>query len=230
MEPVEQHAAIARHVVDARWPDWLCLSSGRGLELRSGRSLALDPIRLAADLARLDSRAWTAHFVPQHYEGDWSVLPLRMPAGATHPILQIAPDPLCRDWEDTDLLGSCPYIGHVLSAFACPLGAVRLMRLAPGSVIKEHQDFDLAAEHGVGRLHIPIATNPGVDFRLNGTRVEMAPGSVWYLRLADPHSVTNAGTTARVHLVIDAIVDPWLQDLLDRAVARDACRSPSMAV
>jgi hypothetical protein len=208
VEPVGQHVSTARPVIDARWPDRLCLS------------LAFDPIRLAADLARLEGLAWTAHFVPQHYEGDWSVLPLRVPVGATHPVLQIAPSPLCRDWEDTELLGACPYIKAVLVAFACPLEAVRLMRLAPGSVIKEHRDFDLAAEQGVARLHIPIATNPGVDFRLNGTRVTMAPGSVWYLRLADPHSVTNAGATSRVHLVIDAIVDPWLEDLLDRAASR----------
>ena len=208
VEPVGQHASTARTDLDARWPDRLCLS------------LAFDPIRLAADMARLEGRTWTAHFVPQHYEGDWSVLPLRAPAGATHPILQIAPNPLCRDWEDTALLGSCPYIQAVLSTFACPLEAVRLMRLAPGSVIKEHRDFDLAAEQGVARLHIPIATNPEVDFRLNGTRVAMGSGSVWYLRLADPHSVTNAGATSRVHLVIDAIVDRWLEDLLDRATSR----------
>ncbi len=91
------------------------------------------------------------------------------------------------------------------------------MRLAPGSVIKVHCDHDLAAEAGMARLHIPIMTNPGVDFRLNGTRVRIVAGSAWYLRLADPHSVANTGTTTRFHLVIDAIVDPWLEDLLDRS-------------
>ena len=178
--------------------------------------MQIDPVGLAADLAGLADHAWTAHFVPQHYEGDWSVLPLRAPAGALHPILQIAPNPLCRDWVDTALLGLCPSIARVLDGFTCPLEAVRLMRLAPGSIIREHRDIDLAAEAGTARLHIPITTNPGVAFRLNGTRVEMAPGTVWYLRLADPHSVANTGTTDRIHLVIDAIVDPWLEDLLDR--------------
>ncbi len=194
-------------VARARWPDRLCLP------------LAFDPVRLVRDLARLDASAWTAHFVPQHYSGDWSVLPLRVPVGVTHPILRIAPDPGCRDWEDGALLGICPYFAAVLAAFACPIEAVRLMRLAPGSAIKTHRDHDLAAEQGMARLHIPVATNPDMDFRLNGVRVAMAPGSVWYLRLADPHSVTNAGTTARVHLVIDARVDRWLEDLLDAADA-----------
>ncbi|WP_206364318.1 aspartyl/asparaginyl beta-hydroxylase domain-containing protein [Sphingomonas sp. UV9] len=211
-EPIGQHALPVGPCGDlpagasttARWPDRLRLP------------LSFDAARLAADLDQLGDRTWTGHFVPQHYEGDWSVLPLRAPVGAVHPILQIAPDPMCREWADTALLGLCPYIADVLDGFACPLEAVRLMRLAPGSVIKDHRDIDLAAEAGTARLHIPIATNPGVDFRLNGTRVGMAPGSVWYLRLADPHSVVNTGTTARVHLVIDAIVDPWLEDLLDR--------------
>ena len=178
--------------------------------------MQIDPVGLAADLAGLADHAWTAHFVPQHYEGDWSVLPLRAPAGALHPILQIAPNPLRRDWVDTVLLGLCPSIARVLDGFTCPLEAVRLMRLAPGSIIREHRDIDLAAEAGTARLHIPITTNPGVAFRLNGTRVEMAPGTVWYLRLADPHSIANTGSTDRIHLVIDAIVDPWLEDLLDR--------------
>lgn len=188
-----------------QWSDRLCLP------------LAFDPVRLGTDLDRLDGLAWTAHFVPQHFDGDWSVLPLRAPAGARHPILRIAPNPACRDWVDTELLDTCLYVREVLETFACPLEAVRLMRLAPGSVIKEHRDIDLAAEQGMARLHVPVVTNADVDFRLNGTRVQMVPGSVWYLRLADPHAVTNAGTTARIHLVIDAIVNPWLEALLNAA-------------
>lgn len=204
----ERPAALARQpqAVPARarrWPDRLRLP------------LAFDPVLLAADLAGLGDTPWIRHFVPQHYEGEWSVLPLRAPPGDLHPILQIAPQPDNRDWVDTPLLAACPYITQVLASFACPVEAVRLMRLAPGSVIKEHRDGDLAAEQGAARLHIPVVTNPGVDFRLNGTRVTMAAGSVWYLRLDDPHSVTNAGDAARVHLVIDTLVDPWLEKLLD---------------
>ena len=93
------------------------------------------------------------------------------------------------------------------------------MRLAPDSVIHEHLDYDLAAELGMARLHVPIVTNSRVDFRLNGARIDMTAGSVWYLRLTDPHSVVNAGNTARVHLVIDVIVNQWLADLLTAAAS-----------
>ena len=190
-----------------RWPDRLRLPLG------------FDPMLLGHDLAQLDGRSWTAHHVAQHYDGDWHVLPLRAPTGATHPILQIAPQPGRHDWADTELLAQSRYLRDILGSFACPLESVRLMRLAPGSTIKPHRDVDLAAEAGVARLHIPVITNRDVDFRLNGTRVDMRPGSVWYLRLADPHGVINAGKTPRVHLVIDAIVNTWLADLLNRAAA-----------
>lgn len=176
--------------------------------------LAFDVAALRADVERLLSGSWTAHFVPQHYQGDWSVLPLRAPAGVEHPILQITSPPGCTDWVDTQWLAACPAIMEALSHFETPLGAVRLMRLGSGSEIMEHSDHDLSAEFGMARLHVPITTSDAVDFRLNGKSVTMAAGECWYLRLSDRHSVTNTGETARVHLVIDAEVGPWLADML----------------
>jgi hypothetical protein len=180
--------------------------------------IQFDPALLLADLQRIEATAWTAHFVPQHYEGDWSVLPLRAPRGATHPILRITSNPGVSDWDDTEFLATSPYFRDVLARFKCPIDAARLMRLTPGSVIKDHSDHDLAAEWGYARLHIPVCTNPDVDFRLSGERVTMAPGSVWYLRLADRHSVINAGKTDRVHLVLDARMNDWLAAKLSAGV------------
>lgn len=180
--------------------------------------VSFDPVRLAADLERVAGSAWTPHFVTQNYEGDWSVLPLRGPAGATHPVMMIYADPTTDRFEDTPLLGRAPYIREQLKSFACPLQAVRLMRLAPGSTIKPHRDLDLGHEFGTVRIHVPIVTDPAVEFLLNGTAVAMKPGEVWYLRLSDPHSVHNRSRVSRVHLVIDALVNDWLTDLL-----RDAC-------
>lgn len=176
--------------------------------------LAFDPVRLRADLDALIDTPWTEHFVRQNYEGQWSVLPLRCTKGATHPIMQIYSNPNATEYEDTALLAQSPYFQDVLAALHCPLQAVRLMRLTAGSVIKEHHDNDLEAESGSARLHIPIVTNPDVDFRLNGVRVILDPGSVWYLRLSDRHSVANRGSADRVHLVVDCLVNSWLTDLL----------------
>lgn len=176
-----------------------------------------DPAALRQDLAALGFSDWINHFVTQNYTGDWSVLPLRGKAGATHPVMMIYSDPGCTDFADTPFLEACPYFKEVLASLKCPLQSVRLMRLTPGSVIKEHRDHDLAAETGNVRLHLPITTTPDVDFFLNGTRVIMHPGELWYLRLADPHSVVNRGDADRVHLVIDATMNPWLEAQLKEA-------------
>ncbi len=183
---------------------------------------AFDAARLVADLDRLSQGDWIGHFVRQNYEGVWDVLPLRGKAGATHPVMMIYPDPTATEFEDGPLLGETPYFREVLTVFHSPLRTVRLMRLTPGSVIKEHNDHDLSAELGMARIHVPITTNPEVEFMVNRVPVVMAPGEAWYLRLSDNHSVANRGTTDRVHLVIDAFVDDWLLALLREASAQAA--------
>ena len=195
----------------------------RALPDRLRLPLMIDAALLAADLARLASLQWTMHFVPENFSGRWDVLPLRAPAGAVHPILRITSTPGCDRWEDTEIRGMCPAISALLDRLECPLGAVRLMRLTAGSVINEHSDPDLSAEQGTARLHVAITTNPDVDFRINHRRVDMRPGELWYVRLSDPHSVSNRGTSDRVHLVIDAAINPWLSDLL--VAATDAAKS-----
>jgi hypothetical protein len=171
---------------------------------------AFDRGLLAADLQRLSATPWIDHFVKQNYQGDWSVIPLRGPAGARHPVQMIYSDPTATAFEDTPMLAACPYFRAVLETFRCPLQAVRLMRLTPGSIIKEHSDYDLSFEQGSVRIHIPVITNDDVVFELNRRRVVLEAGSCWYLRLSDPHSVANRGDADRVHMVIDATVNDWV--------------------
>ena len=174
---------------------------------------------LARDLRGLSTVGWTQHFVQQNYDGDWSVIPLRGQAGAKHPVMMIYSDPTCTDFEDTPMLAACPYFRQVLDRFQAPLRAVRLMRLTPGSVIKEHNDMDLSFEEGTVRIHVPVVTNAGVEFYLNRSRVVLDAGSCWYLRLSDPHSVANRGSSDRVHMVIDAAVNDWVADILKTTTA-----------
>ena len=173
-----------------------------------------DPDLLARDLRGLSAVGWTEHFVRQNYDGDWSVIPLRGSASAKHPVMMIYSDPTCTDFADTPMLAACPYFRQVLDTFQAPLGAVRLMRLTPGSVIKEHNDMDLSFEDGMVRIHVPVVTNADVEFYLNRSRVVLDAGSAWYLRLSDPHSVANRGSSDRVHMVIDAEVNDWVADIL----------------
>ena len=176
-----------------------------------------DEIRLQTDLQRILSSDYIPHFNTQYYEGDWSAVPLRSVGGSA---TQIYPDPTKGDdYTDTPLLARCGYVPEILRFFHCRLLAVRFLRLAPGSVIKEHRDFNLSFEDGELRLHVPVQTNPDVEFILGGQRVVMTAGECWYLNFNLPHRVANCGTTDRIHLVIDCVVNDWLRELLQRAEA-----------
>ncbi len=178
----------------------------------------LDPKQLKQDLKQLEQSEWINHFVTQNYDGEWSVLPLRGPKGANHPVTMIYSDPSCKEFEDTPFIQHTPYIHSSLQQFNCPITAVRLMKLSPGSVIKEHSDHDLEIEQGAARLHIPIETNPHIEFRLNGTMVHMQEGECWYLKLSEPHSVKNLGDTDRIHLVVDILVNQWFLSEVEQAL------------
>jgi hypothetical protein len=170
-----------------------------------------DRDRLKADVAALLADDWVPHFNTSYYEGDWSGVALRSVGGVAR---QLYPDPSAQDtFADTSILARCPYAQEVLATFACPLQAVRFLRLAAGSSIREHRDYRLGFEDGEVRLHVPVSTNPDVAFFLNGERLDMREGECWYLNLNLPHRVENQSLTDRVHLVIDCTVNDWLRDL-----------------
>jgi hypothetical protein len=186
--------------------------------------LRFDPERLLADLARIEDAEWEAHFNTGTYDGDWSGVALRAPRGSSTPLY---PDPLAAGFEPTSLLDRCPYFAEVLASFACELESVRLLRLRAGSVIREHRDYKLGLEDGVLRLHIPIITNPGVRFYLQGRPVPMAVGEAWYLNVNLPHRVENTGATDRVHLVIDGVVNDWVRGLISPSDADEEISLPT---
>jgi hypothetical protein len=185
--------------------------------------MAFDPARLAADLAGLRGIAWTEHFVTASYEGDWSVIALRQAAGSSKLAIMDVSDPDCGEYVDTAAAAACPYFRQVLRTFACPLLGVRLMRLGPGSAIREHAHQ--VDERRMAQVHIPITTNDGVEFRLNGSPVAMPAGSAWWFRLAAPHSASNRGETERVHMLVDLAMNDWLEALLAGAQGTTAGRA-----
>ena len=180
--------------------------------------LDFDRQALQDDLARIPADRWINHFNNQDYTGEWSGVALRGPADATHPIQSLLATPGTKKWTNTDLLHSCPYFAEVLSRIESPLLSVRLLRLAPGAIIKEHTDHSLGFEDGEVRLHVPVQTNPRVKFVLDGTHVELCEGETWCLNVNFPHSVTNSGEDFRVHLVADCVVDDWLRRLFHNAI------------
>ena len=175
--------------------------------------LEFDAQALADDLDGIADGEWIGHVARDNFEGRWDIIPLRSAEGETHPLRLINADPGAERFVDTPWMARMPAIRAALGRLDCSLRSVRLMRLAAGSTIKEHCDA-LDAKSGMLRLHIPLVTNAEVDFRLAGRRVEMAPGTVWYLRLTEPHSVANRGSGDRIHLVVDTFLNPWLERML----------------
>ena len=154
----------------------------------------------------------------------YNVMPLRSPAHFVDPALPAPPpaddyaDGSWTEWLDTSALKESPYLMSVVDTFRqhTKVTLVRLLRLAGGEVVKEHTDptLGLQIHKSVIRLTIPILTNDGVVFYLNGKPVPMQPGECWYLRLTDPHSITNAGAAERINLTIDMIPNEWVKSML----------------
>lgn len=174
--------------------------------------LAFDADAMRADLDRIAPDEWMPHFNTGIYEGDWSGVSLRSVGGRPDTLY---PDPAAADpFADTEVLGRCPALRAAVARFECPLLAVRLLRLGPGAAIGEHRDFRLGHEDGEVRIHVPLTTSGAVEFVHAGERVDMAPGEAWYLNFNLPHSVANRGAEPRIHLLVDCVVDPWLDGLL----------------
>lgn len=177
--------------------------------------LDFDTQAMAAEAQALPEQVWIPHFNKAIHAGEWSGVALRSIGGDP---TKIYPDPTgSLEFADTSILAACPAIAAALSVLSCPLTTVRLLALGPGAEIREHHDDRLGFEDGDVRLHIPIATGPGVTFNLAGHPVDMGVGECWYLDLRLPHRAANHSTKRRVHLAIDCKVDDWL-----RSVFRDA--------
>jgi Aspartyl/Asparaginyl beta-hydroxylase len=181
-------------------------------------AMRFDAAALAADSAALAADDWVPHFNTAYYRGDWSGVALRSVGGEAG---RLYPDPTAEgEYAPTAALERSPALAAALGRFRCSLLAARLLRLGPGARIREHTDYNLGYEDGELRVHVPVTTGPEVEFMHDGRRVEMLPGEAWYLDLNLAHSVANRGDTARVHLVVDCVVNDWLEAQLEQGAGQ----------
>jgi hypothetical protein len=174
--------------------------------------MTFDPERLKQDLNQISPGEWSPHFNTGYYEGEWSGVALRSIGGA---VSQLYPDPAAqKPFTDTPVLSRCAHIQIVLASFKCALESVRLLKLSGGSRIREHRDHKLGLEDGVIRIHIPILTDPRVEFFVDNRRLVMNEGECWYVNFNLPHRVHNHSDIDRVHLVVDCIVNDWLLSMI----------------
>ncbi len=168
-----------------------------------------DLARLETDLAKITEEDWVAHFNTAAYENEWRCAPLRSMQGRSDHIMSLLDVP----YANTALLDRCPYFREVIDTFECEKTSVRLMAMGPGSRIKMHTDRGTAFEDGMVRLHVPIVTTPEVCFSIEDEEVHFSAGHTWYLNASCLHGVRNDTPHSRIHLMLDCLVNPWLEKL-----------------
>lgn len=96
-----------------------------------------------------------------------------------------------------------------LSVYLCgaykadQVGRVMLTRLPPRRSIPKHADTEGEYCQYYTRFHVPIVSEPGVQFFCGDEVVEMQPGELWWANIKLPHSIVNDSASDRVHLTID---------------------------
>lgn len=83
---------------------------------------------------------------------------------------------------------------------------VMLARMAPGGVIKPHRDANPAARWP-HKIHVPLLTNPGVVFYVDGVGYRMPEGEAFEVNNLGVHAVENGGDSDRIHLIFE-LFDP----------------------
>ena len=121
----------------------------------------------------------------------------------------------------------------VLAAATAPYGYARgdfprimLANMAPGGVIHPHRDTNASAKWP-HKIHVPLVTNDKVTFFVDGTGHHLPEGEAAEVNNMGLHAVTNAGETARIHLIFeyydrDQPEPEWLPAVLEQARARQA--------
>ncbi|MEQ1724944.1 MAG: aspartyl/asparaginyl beta-hydroxylase domain-containing protein [Sphingopyxis sp.] len=158
---------------------------------------------LAAEVSALSRSAWIAH--PGRVAGNDAV-PLITPGG-------VITNSFAGPMAPTEHLLACPYIMEIMADLGAVWGRSRLMGLAPAADVPEHVDVGYYWRTHL-RLHIPVITNPKVEFTCDGNTVHMAAGECWAFDSFCLHNVRNLGTEKRVHLVLDTVGGDKLWDMM----------------
>ena len=156
--------------------------------------LSFDQNRLVEEISQFGEEEWRAH--PQRFEGN-SFLILVSTNGQEN-------DDFWGPMRPAPRLDKMPYFRQVLSSFNTVIGRARLMRLAPGAKVDYHVDGHYFWRDHL-RIHVPIITDPAVEFHCESEQVHMAAGEAWTFDNWRGHWVVNGSDNARIHLVIDTV-------------------------
>jgi len=181
------------------------------MTIKFEQSLIRLPIRfdteaLEAEVKALPQSAWVPH--PNQFPGNDAVRLITSFGKQS--------DAFDGSMAPTEHLLACPYIMEIMAELGGVWGRSRLMGLAAGAEVPQHIDSHYYWRTHT-RIHIPVITNPQVEFTCGGETVHMKPGECWVFDSFRRHEVHNRGPNHRVHLVLDTVGGGHLWDLIEQA-------------
>ena len=173
--------------------------------------LRFDAGALASEIAAIGEGAWRPH--PQGYEGN-SALPLVSVDGDP------ANDAARGAMLPTPHLEACPYLMQAMQSIGAVWGRTRLMRLSGQAEVRPHVDINYYWREHM-RVHVPIVTQPTVQFHCGGAVLNMAAGECWIFDTWRLHRVINDDHRSRIHLVADTVGGHGFWQLMRRGRPHD---------
>ncbi|GAA6621092.1 sulfotransferase [Scytonema sp. NUACC26] len=169
---------------------------------------------------RLDIKRLEEEF--QFSEQDWNEYPTKITGKAWIILVSVA-GTLNDDFaisgamQPTPFLERCPYLKQVMKALNAPISRSYLMRITGGTQTPAQADDNY---HWFRRMavHIPIVTNPAVQFFCNGKNVHMAAGEVWAFDNSQLHWMVNKTNQDCIHLIVETKGSSAFQSMLAQAL------------
>lgn len=87
---------------------------------------------------------------------------------------------------------------------------IALVDLRPGGKIDPHVDGQDMAKRA-HRIHIPLITPPGVEYKIDGKKFLMQTGKVYDFNNRKRHSVRNKSKRSRINILVDYLPDPGVK-------------------
>jgi hypothetical protein len=181
---------------------------GINLSCRLRASDWIDADRIVAETKKVVAQFGLVRHGMYH-DGGWSAIGLISHEGNPHELLWVP-----GKYVKTPVLSQAPYLESIIDSFQCEKQRVRLMALQPGKNIYWHYDRSESIDTDViARFHIPIITNPGVQFQICHEDQIWRAGELWYGDFSFPHRLRNGGPAERIHLVLDLKVSDYVTSL-----------------
>jgi hypothetical protein len=166
------------------------------------------------ELGPVDSAELTGAILAQDEEA-WRANEYRQNAYEVHNQTESLVMIFCDGWPEMKVTkesawdalkeAAVPLMRHIIKDFYPPGGTViRAMaaKLKAGGIISPHRDTHQTFTHS-HRIHIPITTNPGVRFMINGRPHRFEVGHAYEINNQKNHSVMNSGSEDRITFIFD---------------------------